>query len=140
MPKRESSRCVKRSVPLFPGTLWMAPSVRDGFAWIEKQGGEAVHYDGSVGGHETISVRSDGISSFCQGNHLIAIDPDGGPGVIAHEAVHVTWAILDDAGIQITPDNHEVQAYLVTWICDEYQKFRESLEQKKPIARRRVPK
>lgn len=54
---------------------------------------------------------------------LMAIDPDRRCSeVIAHEAVHAAWAILDSAGVKVTADNHEALAYMVTWIVKTWNR------------------
>lgn len=36
--------------------------------------------------------------------------------VIAHEVIHASWFILDEAGVKIDADNHEALTYLVGYI------------------------
>jgi hypothetical protein len=38
---------------------------------------------------------------------------------IVHEAVHLSWAIIDQVGVGINQDNHETQAYLVENLNNE---------------------
>ena len=38
---------------------------------------------------------------------------------IVHEAVHLSWCILEMVGITLTADNHEVQAYLIEFLVKE---------------------
>ena len=43
--------------------------------------------------------------------------------VLAHEATHVSWHILDQMGVKLSADNHEAQTYLISWIMRESIKF-----------------
>ncbi len=43
---------------------------------------------------------------------------------LAHEAVHCAWAILADAGVEVTQDNDEPLAYMVDRIVERVQKHR----------------
>lgn len=38
---------------------------------------------------------------------------------MAHELIHVCWHVLDEDGIRISPDNHEVLTYLVSYLIKE---------------------
>jgi hypothetical protein len=38
--------------------------------------------------------------------------------IIAHEAIHAAWNILEFAGVTINNDNHEALAYLVGFLID----------------------
>lgn len=40
------------------------------------------------------------------------------PRSIAHESIHLSWFILSHCGIEITRDNHEIQARLVEYIFE----------------------
>jgi len=44
---------------------------------------------------------------------LIHVCPDSDPDEVAHEAVHASWKILSDAGVEMNAENNEAQAYLV---------------------------
>ena len=44
---------------------------------------------------------------------------DKSPGVIAHEAFHITYAILDDAGIKLSFKSDETFAYLIEYLVTE---------------------
>jgi len=50
--------------------------------------------------------------------------------VAAHEALHLSWWMLDDRGVELSPENHEAQAYVLQDIfgelknaIEEYNKF-----------------
>lgn len=47
--------------------------------------------------------------------------PDGPTieGTIVHEAVHLSWYIMDGLGIKVNQDNHEIQCYLMEHIVKE---------------------
>ena len=47
--------------------------------------------------------------------------PDGPTleSTIVHEAIHLSWYIIDGLGIKIDSDNHEIQCYLVESIVKE---------------------
>lgn len=47
---------------------------------------------------------------------------------IYHEAVHVTWMILEALGIKITYDNHEIQAYLMESIISDLKSAHQDYE------------
>jgi len=58
-------------------------------------------------------------------NVLISLEelniPDG-PAIestIVHEAVHISWYIMDGVGIKVDQDNHEIQCYLMENIVRE---------------------
>ena len=38
---------------------------------------------------------------------------------LTHEAIHLSWMILSSCGVKLTPENHEIQAYLVDHIIEE---------------------
>ena len=59
------------------------------------------------------------------GNHLSVLfslnglDFEDAPSLdctIVHEAVHLSWYILESVGIKVTAENHEAQAYLVEFL------------------------
>lgn len=46
------------------------------------------------------------------------------PGVVAHEAIHSAYRMLEYVGVEVDPDNHEALTYLVTWIMEQfYEQF-----------------
>jgi len=50
---------------------------------------------------------------------------------IHHEAVHVSWMILNALGIKITYDNHEIQAYLLEHVIKDIKNaYKEYCEKK----------
>lgn len=40
--------------------------------------------------------------------------------ILAHEAIHSSWDILDNAGVKVTYKNHEMLSYLSQFIFREY--------------------
>jgi hypothetical protein len=42
------------------------------------------------------------------------------PGIIAHEAIHLAYRLLEHVGVEIDADNHEALTYLVTWIMEKF--------------------
>jgi len=49
--------------------------------------------------------------------------------VIAHECVHAAWEILDFVGVKVNYKNHEMLAYLVDWLFENYiKKFKISID------------
>ena len=53
---------------------------------------------------------------------LQELDIPDGPSLestIVHEAVHVSWYIMDGVGIKVDQDNHEIQCYLIEHIVRE---------------------
>ena len=50
------------------------------------------------------------------------------PGIIAHEALHITTFLLHDVGVVFDPDNEEPYAYFLGWVVDEVYKFLEEKE------------
>lgn len=47
---------------------------------------------------------------------------DAEPDVVAHEACHAAWDILDSRGVIVTHDNHEVLTYLIAYLVREIGK------------------
>jgi hypothetical protein len=45
------------------------------------------------------------------------------PGIITHEALHLTNFILNERGVLFDYENDEPHAYLLEWIIDEIFKF-----------------
>lgn len=43
-------------------------------------------------------------------------DSQPGGGVVAHEAIHAAWHVLEYSGVHLAHDNHEALAYLVDHI------------------------
>ena len=41
---------------------------------------------------------------------------------LTHEAIHLSWMICHACGVKLSPDNHEIQAYLVDHIIEEVTK------------------
>jgi hypothetical protein len=41
---------------------------------------------------------------------------------LTHESIHLSWKVLSAAGVKLSPDNHEIQNYLVDHIKREIQK------------------
>lgn len=62
----------------------------------------------------TFEADKDGFSGY-----FVLLRPDANPKIIAHEALHLSYFILRARDIQVDPDNHEAQAYLLGWIVGQ---------------------
>ena len=92
------------NIPLFNQAFWIVD---------EKQAKEYVHHDNFVSGMWT-AVVFEGYRkriSLCILNKKISEE------TIIHESVHIANRILDRVGVEITPYNDEVLAYLVPFIA-----------------------
>lgn len=108
---------------LYPYRLWIVKGVKpdswisDRFCW--RDGSEIRIDDPTVSDAITYGhiVEKDG------GHHvgtLVVLYEKSAycPGVIAHEAVHVTNRIFEYTGIKYSWDNDEHFAYLLKWVVD----------------------
>lgn len=77
------------------------------------------------------------------GNHLCLLvglagsdfDVEEQPSVlstIVHEAVHLSWYIMDIVGIEVNAENNEIQAYLIEDIVRNVNKVVKNAEKKLP--------
>lgn len=107
---------VKRiDVPIYPAKLILTSSVRAAWEYAEKYGPIPEEYKEQEGGI-TITPKP--------GIVIIGVDYEHNtPSIVAHEAVHAAWAILDQAQVHVDSENHEALTYLVTWIVEKWQKF-----------------
>lgn len=65
------------------------------------------HYDGEA----CVLTRED--------NRVIVVLPKDAPiQDIYHESLHATWYVCNNIGIGLTCENHEIQAYMQTYIVD----------------------
>ena len=67
------------------------------------------------------------LKHFELGNHLSVLlsledlhydDAPSTDCTIIHEAVHLSWYILESVGVKITGENHEAQAYLIEFLVN----------------------
>lgn len=104
MSKKKYKHIVEYSVPLYGVNLVIATD-------IEEASRLGVDIDPNHGASVCIMTTTAGTSEV-----LAIFRPDHmSPQVIAHEATHAAWRILDLVGITVDSDNHEALAYLVGW-------------------------
>lgn len=84
-------------------------------AEFEYKGLDLSDLKGGAGGY-AIRATNDGHMANIILLSLDAAKSDNLLVICAHESVHVSWDILGGVGIEITPDNHEAQAYLMDHI------------------------
>jgi hypothetical protein len=61
----------------------------------------------------------------------IILTPNCKVNTIYHEALHMSWYILDYFGVALDANNHEAQTYLQSYIGDEIIKFLKTLKKNK---------
>jgi hypothetical protein len=66
------------------------------------------------GTYLVVTNKKDGI----QYDYMIISD-DSDESTIYHESLHLAWEVLDRIDIEISPDNHEILAYLQEYIAKE---------------------
>lgn len=67
-------------------------------------------------GQEYDNEASDGLCFTKEGHAPFIWFKKKDPGLIAHEVIHAAWFVLEDAGIEIGPKNHEALTYLVGFL------------------------
>ena len=105
------------------------------FGWdvgVLRDLGEFVQWIADAGGADDTDWAD--ADAACRGfrqpdgsNVFVAYIPEGAPPeTLAHEAVHLSWYMMDTAGIAVDGDNHEVQAYLVGFFVRELTRLSEA--------------
>ena len=70
------------------------------------------------------NATMEGVTIACQnGVIIILLEPKFTPGILMHEILHAAKAILRHVGIPISDHSEEAEAYLVTYIVDEYYRI-----------------
>ena len=64
------------------------------------------------------AVTSSGVCIILINTRMRAASEPTMAKTINHEALHLSWYILDALGIELTVNNHEIQAYLLEFIID----------------------
>jgi len=74
------------------------------------------------------------------GLHLVVIintkdrDAESIMGTIVHECTHLSWYVMEGVGIEVSPDNHEIQCYIMEEMVREVYRVvncKECLEKNK---------
>lgn len=69
---------------------------------------------------EETAAEADGLTMLgVDAQHIYLAVFNGEPGTLAHEAVHAANYMLDRAGVKMSYENDEAQAYLVGYIVDQ---------------------
>lgn len=63
-----------------------------------------------VAPHGAVIHSDSGLYLFLEKGHTIS--------TLAHECLHLGYAILDHRGVEVCPRNHEALAYLVGWLTE----------------------
>ena len=103
-------------VPLFGWELFFCNTRNETLAFL------SIHGD-----TETTVANDSGLSHRIVDNdgtawRIMAVF-ENDPAIIAHEAVHTAWGMLNRAGISVTFSNDESLAYLAGWLAREFTLF-----------------
>lgn len=100
------------TVPIYDRRLALFDSVQEASDFCEKTTGECLE----VG-------LLDGVAGRANSVYFIAINKDDAtPAIVAHEALHCAWMMLEAVGVECTEQNHEALAYLVGWLVDRWNR------------------
>lgn len=71
------------------------------------------YYEEVVNGPMVATIYHDGEA------RILMVLRSFAPGIVGHEAVHVTWKLADAIGMKWDSNSQEIQAYYVTYIVDK---------------------
>lgn len=101
------------SIPLYGFRFFMSNDLAEVTEYLKAHGGDLDSVKKSYG---TTPCWDDASGE----RHRLMAVFDGKAGTIAHEAVHMAWETLSQAGINVDGDNNEAQAYLVDWLLTTF--------------------
>lgn len=110
----------KKQIPIYSASVIIIFS-KDFIADTHKIGielrGDAKEFDGMCFRHNKKPFT-----------YVIVLSKNASPGTIAHEALHAANYCLQDAGVEVTTQNDEAQAYLLGWVVKQIYKAKKLIQ------------